>query len=342
MFDILVSLSPDRSGAVSLDGETVRGEIFVFTDTDDSVDSVSFYINGNFVNDEGVSPHDLAGTAPGTPGARPAHPFDTFGLPNGLHSVRAEVDTGDSVVVVEADFIVDNATEPPSPSDPEFELLVSLFDDRSDSESLDGASVAGNIYVFTSDNENTDRVSFFIDGDFARTESVAPFDLAGTLPGVGLNRLARAFDTTELDNGLHEARVVITTLGGDTIELVADFAVDNTTDSGFDVLVSSSPNRSGAVSLDGETVFGDIYVFTGPDDRVRTVSFTIDGSHVRTESRAPFDLAGTASGGGGSARPAFAFDSEDLSNGSHTIVVEIDRIGSDPDVVLEAEFDVLN
>ena len=35
-------------------------------------------------------------------------------------------------------------------------------------------------------------------------------------------------------------------------------------------------------------------------------------------------------------------DSGDLSDGTHTMIVEIDRRGSDPDVVLEIEFGVLN
>ena len=35
-------------------------------------------------------------------------------------------------------------------------------------------------------------------------------------------------------------------------------------------------------------------------------------------------------------------DSGDLSDGTHTMIVEIDRSGSNPDVVLEAEFDVSN
>ena len=61
----------------------------------------------------------------------------------------------------------------------------------------------------------------------------------------------------------------------------------------YDILLSPSPDRSGPVLLDGETVSGDIYVFTSPDDNVSTVRFFMDGSFLLEEKRAPYDLAGT-------------------------------------------------
>lgn len=107
----------------------------------------------------------------------------------------------------------------------------------------------------------------------------------------------------------------------------------------FDVLVSLSPDRSGEVALGGETVSGDIFVFTSPDDGVDSVSFSIDGKHERTESKAPFDLAGTVSGSGPD-RDAKPFDSTDLTEGLHTLMAEIEADGGT--VVVEAEFNVDN
>lgn len=87
---------------------------------------------------------------------------------------------------------------------------------------------------------------------------------------------------------------------------------------GYDIFLSSSPDRSGAVLLDGETVNGDIYVFTSPDTNVSKVRFLVDGSFVKEEKHAPYDLAGTA--GDGSALP---LDTTPLAEGLHNLVAEV-------------------
>ena len=97
--------------------------------------------------------------------------------------------------------------------------------------------------------------------------------------------------------------------------------------------------------LDGETVSGEIFVFTSPNESVKKVIFTVDGLHIRTESRAPFDLAGTTPvtmESQGLERPANSFDSANMKNGTHLMIVEIDLTGTEEDVVLEAEFTTRN
>ncbi len=64
----------------------------------------------------------------------------------------------------------------------------------------------------------------------------------------------------------------------------------------YQLNLSLNPDRSAAIALEGATVSGDMFVFTGPDDDVDVVRFWIDdptGTPFRTESIAPFDLAGT-------------------------------------------------
>ena len=95
--DILLSLSADRSDSMPLHGATVSGDIFVYTDTDDSVNSVSFYIDDDLIRTERVTPHDLAGTEIGSGSGldRDARPFDTTDLTDGVRTLRVEVDEGE-------------------------------------------------------------------------------------------------------------------------------------------------------------------------------------------------------------------------------------------------------
>jgi len=95
----------------------------------------------------------------------------------------------------------------------------------------------------------------------------------------------------------------------------------------YDLLLSSSPNRSNPVPLEGETVSGAIYVFTGPDAGVSRVSFYLDdpgmiGSPIRVENYVPYDFAGPA--GGSNASP---YDTRLLLDGPHEITALIDLDG---------------
>ena len=64
----------------------------------------------------------------------------------------------------------------------------------------------------------------------------------------------------------------------------------------YNLRMSVSPNRSGAVPLSGQIVSGNIYVFTGPDTGVKRVSFSLDGVPHSVENYAPFDFEGTGVG----------------------------------------------
>jgi hypothetical protein len=83
--------------------------------------------------------------------------------------------------------------------------------------------------------------------------------------------------------------------------------------------LSLSPDRSGAVGLDGSTVKGKIYVFVKNSQNIGKVDFYLDGrwrtkSPVQTDTSAPFDFAGTAADG-----TALPYETTKLADGSHTI-----------------------
>ena len=86
--------------------------------------------------------------------------------------------------------------------------------------------------------------------------------------------------------------------------------------------LSLNSDRSSAARLDGSTVNGKVYVFVRNSKTLDKVAFYIDSPQwrkrppVRTDKKAPFDLAGTATDG--TARP---YNTAKLADGTHTIRV---------------------
>ncbi len=98
------------------------------------------------------------------------------------------------------------------------------------------------------------------------------------------------------------------------------------TPSTYDLLVSTSSNRSNAVRLDGWSGTGDIYAFVKPETGISRIRFFVDdpymkGSPYQVESYTPYDLSG------GSAAAANPFDSSRLSSDWHTITASIELSG---------------
>lgn len=108
-----------------------------------------------------------------------------------------------------------------------------------------------------------------------------------------------------------------------------------------DLVVSSTPDRSTAVLLEGATLSGNIFVFTTPDNGVLRVSFFLDDPDMQSsprkiENNAPYDLAGTTR-----ADDPKPFDSTQLAPGEHTLTALIERVSGDSEVV-HASFTVAN
>jgi hypothetical protein len=109
----------------------------------------------------------------------------------------------------------------------------------------------------------------------------------------------------------------------------------------YDLLVSTSSNRSSPVPLAGQTVSGKIYAFTTPDTAdIDQVRFYLDnpsatGTPRRTENNAPYDFAG------GTTTVAASFDTTTIADGPHTITAAIDFLNGTTQVV-SASFTVRN
>jgi hypothetical protein len=196
---------------------------------------------------------------------------------------------------------------------------MSKSSNLSGATALEGAKVDGNIYVFTGPDTGVSRVIFSVDGVVTRTESLAPYELMG----------GAAFDTSKLSPGKHEITADIQLSDGSS-ELVSAIFTVPFTDSLYSLLVSKTPYLSSATALEGATVGGDIYVFTGPDTEVSRVIFSVDGVVGRTESLAPFELEGGA-----------AFNTKQLSSGVHQVTASV-QLKNGSTEVIGASFVVKN
>ncbi len=240
---LMVSLSPDRSNASALEGQTFSGSIYVFIDpsfgivditprrakTKDTgvvdgstVDFIRFYYDDpNGVepfNIEGLGPYDFAGTGAG----EQALPFNTLAQVDGDHTISAEVVfTDGSVRWVSSTFSTIGGQ---GPGEVQHELMLSQSPARSFSSMLDSQTVFGDIYVFLSPEADVATVSFLLDGVLQTVEGTAPFDFNGAFP----DSTPIPLDTTTLTEGLHNITANLQLVGGATKPVTADFTVNNT------------------------------------------------------------------------------------------------------------------
>src|SRR5438552_2215922 len=228
-----------------------------------------------------------------------------------------------------------------------FSLQLSAAADRSASSALQGQTVAGTIYVFTSPASGVTRVRFWLDnpqmsGTPRQTEGAAPWDFAGT----AANGTANPTNTTTIPNGSHTITAAVDKSAGGTDVLSSTFTVGNRQagpppPSGFSLQVSAAADRSASSALQGRTVAGTIYVFVSPASGVTRVRFWLDnpqmsGTPRQTEGAAPCDCAGTATNG--TANPT---NTTTIANGSHTITAAVDKSAGGTDV-LSSTFTVGN
>ena len=88
----------------------------------------------------------------------------------------------------------------------EIDLVVTSNANRTGTSALEGAALAGDVFILIdqTDDQNIDSVEFFLDNAFILEEGTAPFDLQSG----GSN--ANPFDTTTLNDGTHSLRADLT------------------------------------------------------------------------------------------------------------------------------------
>jgi N-acetylneuraminic acid mutarotase len=112
-YALQLSLSPDRSSPVLLNGQTVSGNIYVFVSygSRTNISNVSFSLDGAPYHSEGIYPYDFNGGS-----ATAAAPYDTHALTNAGHTISATVthNDGSAPGTLNATFTVNNGAATPS------------------------------------------------------------------------------------------------------------------------------------------------------------------------------------------------------------------------------------
>ena len=319
-YQLLVSSTANRASPVPLHGRTVSGNMYAFSSPGTGVTRVSFYIDDTGrarppLRVENTAPHDLAGGSAST-----ADPYDTRNLSDGSHALTAAVLRTDGVTeVIHATFTVANS----APTLAFSPTSVAL------NAQVGGPATTASATVSASTGSPAVTVA-----ESASWLSVAP--PSGSTP-LGLTLTA---NPAGLSAGTYNTTVTASASGFPTASLPVTYTVTNPGASTYELLVSTSANRSNPVPLQGRTVSGRIYVFTSPGTGASQVSFYIDDVNrtrapARVEKTAPHDLAG------GSVTTADPYESSRLSNGSHTVTAAIVRSGGGTEVIT-ATFTVAN
>jgi Purple acid Phosphatase, N-terminal domain/Calcineurin-like phosphoesterase len=109
-----------------------------------------------------------------------------------------------------------------------YALLLSNSANRSNPTTLEGTTVTGSMYVFTSPDTLVTKVRFWLDNPTSslpfKTENNAPYDFAGTASSGGS---ALPYDTTKLVNGVHTIRAALTFNTGSEEVVSGTFTVNN-------------------------------------------------------------------------------------------------------------------
>ena len=107
-----------------------------------------------------------------------------------------------------------------------FELMVSPYSDRYNPVELANAEIMSNAYIFltpTFPSQSVRSVSFYLNGNFFKTEGYAPYDFTGTYS----NNNSGPYYTNNLPNGTHSIAAKIVFLSGETTYVSSEFVVDN-------------------------------------------------------------------------------------------------------------------
>jgi hypothetical protein len=104
----------------------------------------------------------------------------------------------------------------------QYSIVVSLDPTRSNPSLLNGSTIGGLVYIFTTPDTNVISVRFLLDNRVVRTEGSAPFDYAG-----GTVATAQPWNTANVARGQHRITAVLTLADGTTSTLTATFLVNN-------------------------------------------------------------------------------------------------------------------
>lgn len=183
-----------------------------------------------------------------------------------------------------------------------------------------GSNLVGDFVEVGTSDGLADSVTFVTSGPWL---SAGPATIE--VPG----STALVADFAQLAAGEHQGSALLASAehGSTTVQVLALASSEL-----YDLRVSGEPDREPSQSLHGSGQSGDLYIFTAPDSAVTGVDFYLDdplraSSPFRSESNAPFDLAG------GSATAANPFDVDSLGEGWHLVTALLSLQGGGSTVV---------
>ncbi len=193
-------------------------------------------------------------------------------------------------------------------------LKVSASADRQDANVLAGQGLAGARYVFVDapSSAKVRTVDFYLDGTQVSHEKSAPYDMYG-----GTTSAANPLDLSRIAWGKHTIKATVKTAY--KTEYLSGTLVNNT--GAPSLVVSADADRSGATTLDGQTLSGLSYVSVTTSTGVSSVDFYLDGTQVSHEKTAPYDMYG------GTSDAANPLDVTKLVDGTHTVAANVNTSG---------------
>ena len=179
-------------------------------------------------------------------------------------------------------------------------------------------------------------MNFAVDGAAFSTDTVAPFDFAGTSRSRSCGTCAFTaypFESNLLSLGSHQITATVVLLNGTRHTATSTFTIADTTS--HSLMVSTSSSRAAPAPLAGAVLTGRRFIFLGPAadsiSGLTTVVFTLDGWPIMADATAPYDAFNTSRG----------LDTRWLRNGTHRIVAIVQLAGG-ARVLYTADFRVTN
>jgi hypothetical protein len=252
------------------DSGTFADGLWIYLWPESDVNSVDFYLDGNFRRTERFAPYELDGGA-------------MTELGPGSHTVRAVVQlVSGATEEVSATFNVGAA-----PTD--YALRCSSDGTVNGADpACQGGEFSDGLWIYLWPEDEVNSVDFYLDGNFRRTERFAPYELDGG---------AR----TDLSSGSHTVRAVVRLVSGATAEVSATFTV-GAIPSSYTLLCSADAVVQGGDPACDGGVFSaashpaGIWVYLWPEDRavIDYVDYRLNGASLRRENYAPWELYGGA------------------------------------------------
>ncbi len=215
-----------------------------------------------------------------------------------------------------------------------YSLMLSYSSNRSGAVQFPAQLNPVNMYAFISPTTGVSQVKFYLDdpertGSPIQTEGIAEYDFAGTASSGSAN----PFNAGNLSSGAHTITAEVRRTNNTTQIINAPFTVASGGGGEYELMLSYSSNRSGAVPFPSQVNATNIYAFVSPVTGVSQVKFYLDdpqqnGTPIQIENLTPYDFKGTASSG--NANP---FNAASLSSGQHTITAVVKKTDNTTQVI---------